>query len=561
MRVTLAQINPTIGDIEGNLLKINNVLETSTRVNSDLVVFPELSLVGYPPRDLLERSWFIAKSKQAIDKLANISTYYPNTGILVGAPTTNDEIGKGLYNSALLIYRGKIIISQSKSLLPTYDVFDEARYFDSAKEIQVIHFKDRILGISICEDAWNDPHFWPKRIMYLRNPIEQLYNMGATMFINISASPFHIGKEQDRYRLIKNHTLKYRIPFIYVNQVGGNDELVFDGRSLFLDRDGEPVLICPGFKEHVQTVDTNMSGKAGSYVFAQTVETMYEALVLGIRDYMAKCGFSRAVIGLSGGIDSALTCCLACAAIGGKNVLGISMPSSYSSPGSISDSRKLAENLGIEFKVIPIPDIQDAYLETLDKHMPNTGLDVMEENIQARIRGNILMAFSNKYGYLVLSTGNKSELSVGYCTLYGDMSGGLNVLSDVPKTMVYEIAKYINRKSEIIPWEIIQKPPSAELRPGQLDQDTLPPYDILDKIIYYYIEEGLSLPELIELGFDSATVKWVIQAIDKSEYKRRQAPPGLKITYKSFGVGRRMQIAAKIPHEQLMSQGSSLTHK
>ncbi|NLG33619.1 MAG: NAD+ synthase [Syntrophomonadaceae bacterium] len=561
MRVTLAQINPTIGDIEGNLLKINNVLETSTRVNSDLVVFPELSLVGYPPRDLLERSWFIAKSKQAIDKLANISTYYPNTGILVGAPTANDEIGKGLYNSALLIYRGKIIISQSKSLLPTYDVFDEARYFDSAKETQVIHFKDRILGISICEDAWNDPNFWPKRIMYLRNPIEQLYNMGATMFINISASPFHIGKEQDRYRLIQNHTLKYRIPFIYVNQVGGNDELVFDGRSLFLDRDGEPVLICPGFKEHVQTVDTNMSGKAGSYVFAQTVETVYEALVLGIRDYMAKCGFSRAVIGLSGGIDSALTCCLACAAIGAKNVLGISMPSFYSSPGSISDSRKLAENLGIEFKVIPISGIQDAYLETLDKHMASTGPDVMEENIQARIRGNILMAFSNKYGYLVLSTGNKSELSVGYCTLYGDMSGGLNVLSDVPKTMVYEIAKYINRKSEIIPWEIIQKPPSAELRPGQLDQDTLPPYDILDKIIYYYIEEGLSLPELIELGFDSATVKWVIQAIDKSEYKRRQAPPGLKITYKSFGVGRRMQIAAKIPHEQLMSQGSSLTHK
>ena len=368
---------------------------------------------------------------------------------------------------------------------------------------------------------------------------------GATILINISASPFHVGKEEIRYRLIRNHARRYGIPFLFVNQVGGNDELIFDGRSMCIDKWGNPIECFKSFKEQVKTIDTNDKGIPDAYHPQDKIESIYEALILGIRDYMKKCNFSKAIVGLSGGIDSAVTCCLAKEAIGVENVLAISMPSPYSSKGSVEDARKLAKNLGIRFKVIPISSIYHSYVNTLKESLQIEGIDITLENIQARIRGNILMALSNKFGYLLLSTGNKSELAVGYCTLYGDMSGGLSVISDVPKTMVYELAHYINRRSEVIPKEIIEKPPSAELKPDQRDQDTLPPYEILDRILHYYIEEGYSMEEIIALGFESKTVEWVIRAVNKNEYKRRQAAPGLKVTTKAFGIGRRIPIAAK----------------
>ncbi len=545
MKITVAQLNPFVGDIEGNLSKLIQVL--NQKEATDLVVAPELFLVGYPPRDLLERSWFIEKTRQAVQKLQEISLHFPDTGLLVGIPSPATETGKKLYNSAILIYQGTVIFSQHKSLLPTYDVFDEARYFEPASEINIVDFKGEKLGISICEDAWNEPEHWPKGRIYAPEPIKILAQKGATLFINISASPFHMGKEEIRYRLLSNYSQRYGIPFIYVNQVGGNDELIFDGRSMCFDSQGQPITILPAFVEHVETVDTSSTGAPGLYLPQGEVESVFEALILGLRDYLHKCGFSKAVVGLSGGIDSAVTCCLAQVAIGRENVLGISMPSPYSSRGSVEDSRMLAARLGIDFKEIGITSIYKTYLDTLNEHFneKNTEVGVTEENIQARIRSNVLMAFSNKYGHLVLSTGNKSEISLGYCTLYGDMSGGLSVLADVPKTLVYKIAQFINRKSEIIPKEIIDKPPSAELRPNQLDQDSLPPYPILDKILHNYVDKLLSVEELIELGFDRETVKWVTQTVDHNEYKRKQAAPGLKVTNKAFGVGRRMPIAAK----------------
>lgn len=544
MRVTIAQLNPVVGDIEGNLRKLKEALTGSA--NSELLIFSELFLVGYPPRDLLEKSWFIEKTRRALEELLKISEGYPEAGILVGVPMpTGKEGGKALYNSAVLVHRGRIVGKQSKSLLPAYDVFDEVRYFEPASEIAIIPFKGENLGVSICEDAWNDPEFWPKGRMYSLDPVEVLAGKGATIFINISASPFHAGKEMIRYKLISNHARRYGRPFIYANQVGANDELIFDGRSLALDKEGKALAVCPAFQEELVTVETRDPGKEGLYRPQEIIESIHDALVLGIRDYMRKTGFSRAVIGLSGGIDSALTCSLATAAVGPENVVGISMPSPYSSRGSVEDSRRLAANLGIDFKVIPITDIYRSYLDTLGPHFAGRGQDITEENIQARIRGNILMAFSNKFGGLVLSTGNKSELATGYCTLYGDMSGGLSVLSDVPKTKVYELAEFINREREIIPREIIEKAPSAELKPDQKDQDTLPPYPVLDQILHYYIDEGYSTEEIIERGCDPETVKWVVRTVNHNEYKRRQAAPGLKVTTKAFGFGRRMPIAAR----------------
>ena len=545
MKATLAQLNPIIGDIEGNLAKIEKTLSLAKADSPDLVIFPELFLVGYPPRDLLERRFFIKRVQQAVEKLTRISTKYPQSGILVGAPwPTGQRTGKGLFNSALLIYQGQIIGHQYKSLLPNYDVFDEERYFDPAPDIDIVSFKGEKLGLSICEDAWNDPELWLRRY-YPFNPIEILAEKGATVFINISASPFYIGKEEIRYRIIKTHASKHKIPFLFVNQIGGNDELIFDGRSMSCDKAGNAIKVFPSFKEHVETVDLSQEGRIELYHPQEKIESVYQALILGVRDYMKKCGFSKAVLGLSGGIDSALTCCLVTEAVGKENVLGVSMPGPYSSPGSVEDSKQLAKNLGIKFTVIPISEIFYSYLETLRSHFRGREEDITEENIQARIRGNILMALSNKFGYLVLSSGNKSELAVGYCTLYGDMSGGLAVISDLPKTMVYELATYINRKKKIIPEVIIKKPPSAELKPDQKDQDTLPPYEILDQILYYYVDKGYSLPDILDLKYDPKTVKWVIQAVDRNEYKRRQAPPGLKVTSKAFGMGRRMVIAAK----------------
>ncbi|MEO0206627.1 MAG: NAD+ synthase [candidate division WOR-3 bacterium] len=545
MKIILAQSNPVVGNIEGNLNKLIQTLKQAQNENPDLIVFPELFLSGYPPQDLLERKWFIKKIEKAIEEIVTLSSFYPDTGIIFGAPMFSyKNTGRGLHNSAVFVYRGLIIHTQHKSLLPTYDVFDEARYFDPADEIKPIRFKEEMLGISICEDAWNIPELWHRQF-YDHDPIGILAQKGATILINISASPFTMGKEEIRYKILQSHAKKYHIPFIFVNQVGGNDELIFDGRSMVIDKNGEPVDVLPAFDECIKTIETSSRGDSKNYTPLDHIESVYNALVLGLRDYLRKCGFTKVVLGLSGGIDSALVACIAVDAIGKENVIAVTMPSQFSSAGSMEDSKKLAENLGIELKIIPITDIYDSYLKTLKDVFKGKEFDTTEENIQARIRGNILMALSNKFGYLVLTTGNKSELAVGYCTLYGDMSGGLAVIADVPKTMVYKIAKFINSKKETIPLAIINKPPSAELRPNQLDQDTLPPYEILDPILQSYIEDGLSREEIVAAGYKEEIVEWVIKAVNKNEYKRRQAPPVLKVTSKAFGLGRRMPIAAK----------------
>ena len=544
MKVTIAQLNPMVGDVQGNLRRILELLPRLSAA-TDLLVFPELFLVAYPPRDLLEKPALIDRTRAALGELVEASRSYPGLGLLVGAPVRTEEpVGKGLYNAALLICAGRILLTRAKSLLPAYDVFDETRYFDPGPAVQVVPFKDEVLGISICEDAWGDFEFSSRKI-YTLDPIKLLADQKATLLINISASPFYVGKEEIRFNLIRGHARRHGLPFVYVNQVGGNDELIFDGRSLAVDSRGEPLAILPSFKEEVRTIDCRGAGKVGAYEPQEAMASIHDALVLGLRDYVRKCGFSRCVVGLSGGIDSAVVCCLAAQAIGRENVLGVSMPSPFTSKGSMEDAAKLAKNLGVTLKVMPITPIYEAYREALQKELEIEGVDVTLENIQARIRGNILMALSNRFGYLVLSTGNKSELAVGYCTLYGDMSGGLSVISDVPKTMVYELARYLNRQGEIIPREISLKPPSAELRPNQTDQDTLPPYEILDQILNYYLNEGYSRKDLLKLGFDPEVVRWTIKTVDRNEYKRRQAAPGLKVTSKAFGMGRRIPIAAR----------------
>jgi NAD+ synthase (glutamine-hydrolysing) len=546
MKITMAQANPVVGDILGNMARLVETWARSAADGSDLVVFPELYLVGYPPKDLLERPWFIEKAQAAVTELMDVSRSHPGTGLLVGVPApTRLDIGKRLYNAALLIHDGRLLLEQHKSLLPTYDVFDERRYFSPAPEIETVAFKGETLGISICEDAWNDPDSWPSGRLYATDPIAILAGRGATLLINISASPFHVGKQEIRFSLIRNHARRHGLPFVFVNQVGGNDDLVFDGRSFCVDGRGEPVAVGPSFREDVLSVDTAHAGRPGLFAPPGRTESVYETLVLGLRDYMRKCGFKKAVLGLSGGIDSAVTACLARDAAGPENVLAVVMPSPFTSQQSLDDALALASAAGIECLTIPITAIYRSYLDTLTSPFAGREPDTTEENIQARIRGNILFAFSNKFGHLVLSTGNKSELAVGYCTLYGDMSGGLAVLSDVPKTLVYDLAAHINRAAQVIPTSIIEKPPSAELKANQTDQDTLPPYPVLDQIINLYVEEFRSVEEIVGQGFDPDTVKWVAGAIDRNEYKRKQAAPGLKVTSKAFGVGRRMPIAAK----------------
>ena len=541
MKVTLAQLNPIVGDIEGNFKKVIEVLDNKS-TETDIVVFPELFLTGYPPKDLLEMPWFIEKCGEAVRNLAKASEKYRPVGIIIGAPVMS---GDALYNSAIFIRGGKVLFTQHKMLLPSYDVFDEKRYFKSPASVDVVEFMSERLGISICEDAWNVPESGTGN-WYERDPIAELARKGATIMINISASPFNMGKEEERYMVIGGHARKYGVPFIYVNQVGGNDELIFDGRSMAFDKNGDPQDIMSPFTENVRTIETALPGNRGAYVPRDRIASLHDALVLGIRDYVRKCGFQKAVVGLSGGIDSSLVCSLAAEALGKENITGITMPSKFSSRGSVEDSMKLSSNLGIEFLNIPISGIFDSCMKATKKIFAGKESDKTEENLQARIRGSILMAFSNKFGHLPLSTGNKSELAVGYCTLYGDMSGGLAVISDVPKTAVYKLAEYINRtKGEIIPQAVFRKPPSAELKSNQTDQDTLPPYDILDRILEHLIEEGMPAVEIARNGFNKRIVDWTVEAVKKNEYKRKQAPLGLKVTPKAFGSGRRMPIAAK----------------
>jgi NAD+ synthase (glutamine-hydrolysing) len=547
MKITMAQLDPVVGDLAGNRFAIAATYAAAAKSGSDLVVFPELFLTGYPPWDLLERTWFIEGASRAVDELAAMTASYPETGLLFGAPRPALKGGgKPLYNSAIFAHRGRVLLEQHKSLLPTYDVFDETRYFAPAPEIRTVEFKGERLGITICEDAWTDAALWPQGRLYDLDPVGVLAGRGATLFVNISASPFQAGKEEIRFDLIRGHARKHGRPFVFVNQVGANDELVFDGRSFAFDGKGEPTAVGAAFGEDVRTVETRQAGTPGLFAPLGAIESVHEALVLGLRDYMRKCGFGKLVIGLSGGIDSAVTCCLAAAAIGAQNVLAVTMPMPFSSAGSVEDSIALAERIGVRCVKLPIGDVYEAYVTALAPHFAGRAADTTEENLQARIRGNMLMAFSNAYGHLVLSTGNKSELAVGYCTLYGDMSGGLAILSDVPKTMVYELAAHINRKGERIPGAIIDKAPSAELKPGQFDLDSLPPYPILDRILHEYVEELRSVGEIVGMGFAADVVSKVADMVDRNEYKRAQAAPGIKVTTKAFGVGRRMPIAAKV---------------
>ena len=543
MKIALCQINTIMGDIEGNTARALDALASVKAQCPDLIVFSELFIQGYPPSDLLEQQWFIRNSRAALDRLCAVSTDYPQTAILVGSALPADTAGgKTLSNAAVLIDKGTIVFRQNKSLLPTYDVFDELRYFEPARAIEVFPFRGERLGITICEDAWNDPAMWPEA-PYVLDPVSILAGKGATILINISGSPFHVGKVGVRRSIVRNHAVKHKTPFVYVNQVGGNDELIFDGCSMVFDHAGVLRAELPQFEEAVAIVDTQSLGSPTSAREVDSVGSVYRALCLGIKDYMHKCGFKRALVGLSGGVDSAVTCALAVASLGPQNVTGITMPSRYSSAGSIDDSKILADNLGIRFKRIPIDEVFSAYLEVLTPHFEKRPPDIAEENLQARIRGAMLMALSNKFGCMLLSTGNKSEMAVGYCTLYGDMNGGLSVISDLPKTMVYRVAEYINREKEIIPQTTIVKAPSAELRLNQTDQDTLPPYDILDAILELLIEKGKSCDQIAQQGFDPAIVQWVANAVQKTEYKRRQAAPGLRVSPKAFGFGRRFPLA------------------
>ena len=543
MKIALGQINPTVGDFENNAARVIEFAQQARAGGAELVVFSELCVCGYPPRDLVEKPSFVQANCRTASQIAERTR---GIALIVGLVTpAESDTGKSVMNSAALLREGRVEYIQSKMLLPTYDVFDEMRNFAPAKQQQVIPFGGRKLALTVCEDAWNDKHFWDRRL-YGIDPVEMLMTAGGNFLINISASPFHVGKREFRARMLTAIAREYKAPLVMVNQVGGNDQLVFDGSSLALAPDGRVVAQAKSFEEDLVFFDTEtLAGDLHAQVEGAEASA-YAALVLGTRDYVRKCGFARVIVGLSGGIDSALTACIAVDALGAENVTGVGMPGPYSSPGSIDDARALAQNLGIHFETLPIGKVFDDFRQTLRPAFAGRPEDVTEENIQARIRGTLLMALSNKFGALVLTTGNKSELAVGYCTLYGDMVGGMALISDVPKTMVYRLAHYVNSGRPVIPQATIEKPPSAELRPNQTDQDTLPPYEILDNILEDYIED-LKTPEQIaaERHYDLALVRKVARMVERSEYKRQQAAPGIKITQKAFGMGRRFPIAQK----------------
>jgi NAD+ synthase (glutamine-hydrolysing) len=545
VNIALLQINPTVGDFAGNAVLIAEAAREAAGRGADLAITPELALVGYLPRDLLLSDAFVRHSWQHLERLAQELADGP--ALLVGLPEPNPaEEGRPLFNTAALIRSGRIEHRFRKALLPTYDVFDEDRYFEPFHGAQVLDLNGVRLGISICEDVWNDRDFW-KRRRYHHDPIEELVRAGAQAIINLSASPFVAGKHRFREEMLGSLARRHGVPLAYVNQFGGNDDLVFDGRSCVLSAHGEVIARGRSFEPDVVVCslgDTQPATPGDDY---DAESEIWRALVLGTRDYARKCGFNRSLLGLSGGIDSALTAAIAVEALGARNVLGVLMPSPFSSRGSVDDALRLAANLKIETLTLPIDDAMDAMDRTLRESFAGTARDVTEENIQARIRGNLLMALSNKRSALLLTTGNKSELSVGYCTLYGDMSGGLGVIADVPKTMVYRVARWLNqsRGCPIIPEPILTKPPSAELRPNQTDQDSLPAYDVLDEILQRYIERHEPAAAIIAAGFDADTVNRVLRLVRMAEFKRKQAAPGLKVTDRAFGTGWRMPIAAK----------------
>jgi NAD+ synthase/NAD+ synthase (glutamine-hydrolysing) len=543
VRVALGQINTTIGDFAGNSAKILSYSQHAREGGAELVLFPELSICGYPPRDLVERPWFVERNRETAEQIAR---ELKDIAVIVGLVTpARSGTGKSVLNSAALLRDGKIDFIQSKRLLPTYDVFDEMRNFAPADHQELFALNGKEVALTICEDAWNDKNFWDRRL-YGVDPVDDLVRAGGEVLLNISASPFYLCKRELRRNMLAAIARQHRVPVALVNQVGGNDSLIFDGSSLVLGPDGNLIAQAKSFEEDLIFFDTaSLTGDMRERD-ASEEGSAYAALVLGTRDYVRKCGFSRVVLGLSGGIDSALTACIAVDALGRENVMGVGMPGPYSSKGSLEDAEALAKNLGVQFELIKIAGIYDSYLAGLQPVFGNRPPDVAEENVQARIRGSLLMALSNKFGALLLTTGNKSELGVGYCTLYGDMCGGLAVISDVPKTLVYRLARYVNRNGERIPESTIEKPPSAELRPDQKDSDSLPPYEVLDTILIEYVEENKSPEQIAEAhGYDLQLVRSVARMVDRSEYKRQQAAPGLKISEKAFGFGRRYPIAAK----------------
>ena len=550
MKIAIAQLNPKIADLAGNAQKILEAAQTAAAQGARLLLTPELSLCGYPPRDLLLNPGFISAMAITLQQLAK--DLPSNLAVLVGTASPNLKAhttgGKSLFNSIALLENGQIKQIFHKRLLPTYDVFDENRYFEPGLQASYFTLDNVDIGVTICEDLWNDEEFLGKR-HYPVNPIADLAILRVDIIVNLSASPYSVGKQQYRESMLKHSAVRFAQPMIYTNQVGGNDDLIFDGRSFALNRQGEIVCRGPGFTTDLVIVEFDEAQRdlqlsAVSPEYESEESEIWQALVLGVRDYAQKCGFSQVVLGLSGGIDSALVAAIAASALGNKNVLGVLMPSPYSSEHSISDALALGGTLGIQTRIFQIGELMAGFDHTLADLFAGTEFGIAEENIQSRIRGNLLMAIANKFGYLLLSTGNKSEMAVGYCTLYGDMNGGLAVIADVPKTRVYRLCEWLNRHSEIIPQNILTKAPSAELKPGQLDQDSLPPYEILDDILEHLIHNHQSAAQIVAAGHDPIIVNRVIKMVARAEFKRRQAPPGLKITDRAFGTGWRMPIAS-----------------
>ncbi|HWW51091.1 MAG TPA: NAD+ synthase [Verrucomicrobiae bacterium] len=543
MKIALAQFNPTVGDFEGNSARILELGRRAKLGGADLAVFSELCLCGYPPQDLIERPSFAERNQKELLRLAQ-DIAIPSVVGFVGK--AQDDTGKPVANSAALVAGGRILFEQRKMLLPTYDVFDETRYFQPAHTQHAFRLGPEILGITVCEDCWNDKNFWAQRL-YERDPVAELVGKGSTVLLNISSSPYTIGKRSFRLDMLRATATQHRVPLVYVNQVGGNDSLIFDGSSVAFMPDGRIAARAKSFEEDLVFFDSSAGSGDMRPAIDDELEAAYRALVIGTRDYVRKCGFRKVVVGVSGGVDSSLVAAIATDALGAENVLGVAMPGPFSSDGSLRDAQSLAKNLGIQILVLPITGAFNSYEKALAESFAGLPEDVTEENLQARIRGNLLMALSNKFGSLVLSTGNKSEMAVGYCTLYGDMAGGLAVISDVPKTMVYELANFANRGKDRIPEPVLSKAPSAELRANQCDQDTLPPYDVLDRILKAYVED-LRTPQEIaeESGYPLSLVRAVALQVDRNEYKRKQAPPGLKVTSKAFSVGRRFPLAQKL---------------